>query len=292
MKLQIKHKTKYSYLEKVNLCHNQVILKPINLIGKQHLISFEISIENIKPSIDERIDFFGNNVHYFCINQTHKELIINTNSVVETYNSFSYFGDIHQIQLLDYKNKFKYSSESSFYLASQFIIPSIFIDISKEVKEFANNVLNTGFSLYSNCINLMNYIYKNFKFESGFTNINTPIPTILSQKKGVCQDFAHLMIATLRAWEIPARYVSGYIETLPPEGKEKLVGTDASHAWVSVFFGEWGWLEFDPTNNIQPNEQHVVLAYGRDFEDISPVKGVVITGSNPKLKVSVDVSRL
>jgi transglutaminase-like putative cysteine protease len=115
---------------------------------------------------------------------------------------------------------------------------------------------------------------------------------VVKAKKGVCQDIAHLMIASLRNMGLAARYVSGYLETLPPPGKQKLIGADASHAWVSVYFPGIGWVEFDPTNNILPSHQHIVIAYGRDYQDVAPIKGIVFSSGEQKLKVQVDVQRL
>ena len=136
-------------------------------------------------------------------------------------------------------------------------------------------------------------IFNEFKFDSNFSTISTPLQDIFSQRKGVCQDFSHLAIACLRALGFAVKYVSGYIETLPPPGKPKLVGSDASHAWFSVFVPTQGWFDFDPTNNKQAGEEHIVTALGRDYCDVSPLKGMVFGGAkNPRLTVSVDVLRI
>ena len=136
---------------------------------------------------------------------------------------------------------------------------------------------------------LMRRIYHDFTYDPEFTTIATPLSEVLEHKRGVCQDFAHLAIACIRSMGLAARYVSGYIETLPPPGKEKLVGTDASHAWFSVFFPETGWLDFDPTNNQMPMDKHITVAWGRDFDDVTPLKGIAFGGGQHRLSVSVDV---
>ena len=132
-------------------------------------------------------------------------------------------------------------------------------------------------------------IFTEFEFKPGFTDVSTPVAEVLKERAGVCQDFAHLMIAALRSLGLPARYVSGYLETLPPPGKPKLVGADASHAWISVFVPGQGWADFDPTNNLRPGERHIVTALGRDYADVAPLRGVTTGGAGEQLDVAVDV---
>ena len=137
----------------------------------------------------------------------------------------------------------------------------------------------------------MQRIFNDFEFVSGFSDITTPVEEIFEAKKGVCQDFAQFAISALRTIGLPAKYMSGYIETLPPKGEIKLFGADASHAWFSVYIPNAGWVEFDPTNNLIPREQHILLGSGRDYNDISPLKGVVFSSGNSELSVMVDVRR-
>jgi transglutaminase-like putative cysteine protease len=138
----------------------------------------------------------------------------------------------------------------------------------------------------------MQRIHNDFIFDPEFTTLSTPVQTVLEHRRGVCQDFAHLAIGCIRSYGLAARYVSGYIETLPPPGKEKLVGSDASHAWISVYVPDAGWMDFDPTNNQIPSDQHITVAWGRGYGDVTPLKGVVFGGQDHELKVSVDVARL
>jgi transglutaminase-like putative cysteine protease len=138
----------------------------------------------------------------------------------------------------------------------------------------------------------MQKIFSMIEFKPGFTTINTPVEYVVESRKGVCQDFAHLMISGLRNMGLAARYVSGYLETIPPPGKKKLVGSDASHAWVSVYFPTIGWVEFDPTNNLHPAFNHITISYGRDYEDVAPLKGIVFGSGKQELTVKVDVTRL
>ena len=135
-------------------------------------------------------------------------------------------------------------------------------------------------------------IFHEFHYDPGFTTISTPLSVVFAQKRGVCQDFAHFAIACLRSIGLAGRYVSGYIETMPPEGEEKLEGADATHAWFAVFVPKFGWVDFDPTNNVLPRDQHITLAVGRDFSDVTPLKGVVFGGGRQLLDVAVDMIRL
>ena len=166
------------------------------------------------------------------------------------------------------------------------------ITIFPELSQYAAASFPTGRPLLKSVLHLMKRIYEDLDFVPGATTIATPLSEVLQKRRGVCQDYAHLMVGCLRAQGLAARYVSGYIETLPPPGKEKMQGTDASHAWCSVFVPNLGWVDFDPTNNLMPRDQHMILGWGRDFSDITPLKGVFFSNGKHKLNVSVDVIRL
>jgi transglutaminase-like putative cysteine protease len=141
-------------------------------------------------------------------------------------------------------------------------------------------------------LDLNTRIYLDFEFTPGFTDVSTPLEKVFAHKKGVCQDFAHFSLACIRSIGLAARYISGYIETLPPPGKPKLVGADASHAWMGLYIPEAGWVEFDATNNLLVNDQHIRVAIGRDFSDVVPLKGIVYSGGGQKMDVSVDVRKI
>jgi transglutaminase-like putative cysteine protease len=173
----------------------------------------------------------------------------------------------------------------------QYTLPSIHVPTSVAIREFAYDCFPEDATLWNGCQSLMKKIYSSLDFTPGFTTVNTPVESVLTSRKGVCQDFAHLMIACLRNLGLPARYVSGYIETVPPPGKEKLVGSDASHAWVSVYFPEIGWVEFDPTNNLLPSHNHITVAVGRDYFDVAPIKGIIFSSGKQNIVVKVDVNR-
>jgi transglutaminase-like putative cysteine protease len=174
----------------------------------------------------------------------------------------------------------------------QYTLPSLHVPTSDAIRKFAIDCFPSGATLWNGCQSLMQKIYSSLDFTPGFTTVNTPVESVVISRKGVCQDFAHLMIACLRNLGLPARYVSGYIETVPPPGKQKLVGSDASHAWVSVYFPEIGWVEFDPTNNLLPSHHHITVAVGRDYFDVAPIKGIIFSSGNQQIAVKVDVDRM
>ena len=291
MKYRVRHYTEYSYQEPVSSCHNRLCLQPIN-IDNHECIQSDI---NIVPSPDEmtqRTDFLGNSLVFFSIYKEHKKLRINSNSIVilrERDNK----GMGSSCPVLWQEVRENLSGENvELHDIIQYTLPSLHIPHSEVIREFAADCFTDGATLWNACNLLMKKIHKTLEFKPGFTTVNTPVETVLKVKKGVCQDFAHLMIACLRNHGLPARYVSGYIETVPPPGKEKLVGADASHAWVSVYFPNAGWIEFDPTNCMLPDDEHIIVAHGRDYLDIAPIKGIVFSSGNQRLTVKVDVERI
>jgi transglutaminase-like putative cysteine protease len=175
---------------------------------------------------------------------------------------------------------------------AQYLLPSHYVPYSLEIQKFAEDCFIPGDTLWNASNKLMKKIFTSLEFKPGFTTVNTPVETVVKLKKGVCQDFAHLMIACLRNQGVAARYVSGYLETFPPPGKKKLVGSDASHAWVAVYFPGIGWVEFDPTNNLLPADNHIIVAFGRDYFDVAPLKGIIFSSGTQKVDVKVDVTRV
>jgi transglutaminase-like putative cysteine protease len=248
--------------------------------------NFDLSIEPSPTKVYPRKDFFGNIQHYFSLHEPHKTLKVVATSDIEVLPKI--LPPISSITCWEAREKFKNEQSLKIELL-QFQLPSHFIDWDEEIKSFAQDCLAPTKPLFEGVSQLSTKIFKEFQFKSGFTSVNTPLKTVLKEKKGVCQDFSHLAIACLRSMGLAARYVSGYIETLPPKGKPKLQGSDASHAWISVYIPEMGWCEFDPTNNIIPQEKHIITAYGRDYADVAPLKGVIFSSGEHKVSVEVDV---
>jgi transglutaminase-like putative cysteine protease len=164
------------------------------------------------------------------------------------------------------------------------------VPLGKDFSDFASVEFSAGRPILEAVLGLTSRIFHQFKFDPRATDVTTPVSEVMKKRAGVCQDFAHLMLACLRSIGLPARYVSGYLETAPPPGKPKLTGADASHAWVSVYCGETaGWIDSDPTNNILPGERHITVAWGRDFSDVSPLRGVTLGAGGQHMDVAVDV---
>jgi transglutaminase-like putative cysteine protease len=292
MVFDIIHTTRYKYEDGASFCHNLATLKPRDMVG-QTLLEYNLSISPKPNDLSERIDFFGNTITRFSIQEFHEELEVTAKSRVKrNYSEQLLAFDLEKAKQVTVKDALKllngYTQE--IIDAKQFTLKSpLIFDISNQIKTYAKVSFKPKRSLYDASFELMQRIFSDFDFVSGFTNVATPLHEVMKEKKGVCQDFAQIAIACLRAVGLPARYVSGYIETLPPEGKEKLIGTDASHAWFGVYIPTFGWVDFDPTNNQVPKNQHIVVAYGRDYLDVPPLKGVTYSSGKNKLEVSVDI---
>jgi transglutaminase-like putative cysteine protease len=286
MKYKLRHQTLYTYANEVYNYQSILCLQPQNS-AKQICKNFKIEIEPKPSKIYSRKDYFGNMQHYFSLHKSHKSLKVIVSSEVEVLENVTQL-TLNTITCEEARLKFTTDRALKIEIL-QYLLPSQFITWDEEIIAFAESCLLPDVSLFEAVLHLIKKIYTEFQFKSGSTNINTPLKTVLKERRGVCQDFSHLAIASLRSVGIPARYVSGYIETLPPIGKPKLEGSDASHAWISVYIPEMGWCEFDPTNNMIPQQRHIVTAYGRDFADVSPMKGIIFSSGDHKVKVEVDV---
>ncbi|WP_304200877.1 transglutaminase family protein [Flavobacterium alvei] len=285
MKYKLKHKTLYTYANAVHNYQSILCLQPRNS-AKQICTNFQLEIEPKPSKIYSRTDYFGNIQHYFSLHESHKSLKVTVSSEIEVLKN-----EVQPLSTITCEEaRVKFTTDRPLKIeVLQYQLPSQFISWDEEIVAFAETCLRPNVPLFEAVLDLIKKIYTEFQFKSGATNINTPLKTVLKERKGVCQDFSHLAIASLRSVGIPAKYVSGYIETLPPKGKVKLEGSDASHAWISVYIPDMGWCEFDPTNNMIPQQRHIVTAYGRDFADVSPLKGIIFSSGEQKIKVEVDV---
>ncbi|RAJ11569.1 transglutaminase family protein [Arenibacter echinorum] len=292
MIFNVKHTTKYEYNAPVIYCHNIATLRPRESKGQQ-LLDYKIQITPQPAEISERIDFFGNYITRFSIQTEHRELKVTTKSkIVRDYAQFqdSFFSEACRGITLNQTLLALKSTDPAILDAKQYILESIFIRRADDnIRDYAEVSFKRNRSVFDAAYELMQRIYTDFQFVPGFTTISTPVAEVMKEKKGVCQDFAQIAIACIRSVGLPARYVSGYIETVPPKGKEKLVGADASHAWFAIFIPGFGWVDFDPTNNLIPMDQHIVVGWGRDYYDVPPLKGVVYGSGKSKLKVAVDI---
>jgi transglutaminase-like putative cysteine protease len=292
MKYRVTHTTKYQYRIPVSHCYNVAHLLP-RTTPQQFCRVSELKIVPLPASINEWNDLFGNRQVSFDIQQAHTELTVTATSEVEVKSQGTLLGNAFPISWEQAVNHLRTSPNADTIDAQQYTLESDFIEFSDGIDAYSKDSFLAGRPLLEAVEEFMHRIYKDFEYDPGFSNIATPLEDVLKHRKGVCQDFAHLAIAGLRMRGLAARYVSGYLETLPPAGQTRLVGADASHAWFSVFVPHQGWIDFDPTNAQLPAEQHITVAWGRDYADVAPLKGVLFGGGDKhKLDVSVDVQRL
>ncbi len=291
MRYQVRHITKYKYASNVSHCYNLANLMPRNT-ARQNCLESKMMVSPQETHANKRTDYFGNHSYHFEIQTPHNELIITAESLVDVAESRSNLTQSSEISYADALSFLKQQPSLEVIQAREFCLDSPMIKASTELAEYASPSFSLSRPLYACVEELTSRIFQDFSYTPGFTNISTPLAEVLAHRKGVCQDFAHLQIGCLRAMGIPAKYVSGYMETLPPPGQEKLVGADATHAWVAYYSPKEGWIEFDPTNDVRAGSQHIVTAEGRDYYDVTPLKGVIFGGGkSPILAVSVDVAR-
>jgi transglutaminase-like putative cysteine protease len=290
MKYTISHKTAYEYFESVGVCHNIARLLPRDT-ATQICISSSVKIFPEPDVLNQYEDFFGNKVIYFSIDKDHDELEVHVTSVIEKIPvSHPLHQSVPMVVYDDLGRDLNLSNPDAGDIR-QYIFQTPMTGWNKAINDYALVSFRPGRPLYEAAKELMTRIYTDFEFKSGATSIATPLAVVMKERKGVCQDFAHMAIACIRSVGVPVRYVSGYIETISPKGKEKLVGADASHAWFSVYIPQMGWVDFDPTNNQIPGDQHITIGWGRDYADIAPLKGIILSSGSHELKVAVDVKR-
>jgi transglutaminase-like putative cysteine protease len=290
MKYTIQHKTSYAYLEPVSLCHNIARLMPRNT-EEQICRNTSIVITPEPDRINEFEDFFGNKVIYFSIEKEHWELTVNVTSEVERNVSGQMKLQVYRNATLENVQKELSEPKAELLDIKQYVFETPMTAPDEDILKYAQESFTSGRSVFEAAEELTKRIYTDFEYKPGHTTIATPLAELMQERKGVCQDFAHLAIACLRSVGLPARYVSGYIETLSPEGIEKLIGVDASHAWFSVYITDMGWTDFDPTNNCLVSDQHITIGWGRDYADIAPLEGIILSSGSHELAVSVDVRR-
>ncbi len=291
MNYRVVHVTEYLYSERASLCHNEARLQPREF-ARQRCLSSVLSIDPPPVDYRERLDFYGNRVAYFAIQRPHDRMVVTATSEIALSSERSLFEFGNEMPWEMVRDRLRSDPAPETLDALQYTLDSPVVVADGEMLDYAEDSFTAGRPLVDAVNNLMQRIHRDFTYDPGFTTLATPLSEVIAHRRGVCQDFAHFAIGCLRSKGLAARYVSGYIETLPPPGTPRLVGADASHAWFSVYLPELGWLDFDPTNNQVPREQHITVAWGRDFADVTPLKGVAFGGGQHKLEVSVDVQAL
>jgi transglutaminase-like putative cysteine protease len=287
---QILHDTHYHYDSPVSLAQQLAHLWP-RACDWQRCTEQQLLISPEPTTRRDEQDVFGNPLTRLAFERPHDELLVNARLSVEvlarpvldfhlspawdsTRDALTYSGRPLTARLLD---------------ACRYRFESPYVHLKRSFVEFSESCFPTGRPLMVGVQALMEKIFEEFTFDAEATQVATPLVEVLERRRGVCQDFAHLMLACVRSRGLAARYVSGYLLTQPPPGQARLIGADASHAWVSVFCPELGWVDFDPTNNVQPALEHITLAWGRDFSDVSPLRGVILGGGthDPEVRVTV-----
>ncbi len=290
MRYEVKHTTTYEYSALASVSHHLMRLNPRTL-PHQRCLAHELVIEPRPAVTKTHIDYFGNKVAFVTVEGGHRRLECRARNEVEVKRPPlphpSETSTWESVRDLCRGQQIGETLE-----ASEFLFNSPYIKSDETYAEYAAPSFPKERPILEAMLDLTKRINTEFTFDSKATTLATPLEEVLKNRRGVCQDFAHFQIACLRSLGLPARYVSGYLETDSPPGQPRLTGADASHAWVSFFCAGIGWIDLDPTNNVIPTVRHVTLAWGRDFSDVSPIRGVVLGGGNHTLKVAVDVVRV
>jgi transglutaminase-like putative cysteine protease len=293
VKYRVTHTTEYRYEGgEVSSSYSVGHLVPRRL-AHQACLSSDLVIDPVPLDYRERFDFFDNRTSFFSIHEPHRSLRVTATSEVDVTAPAGQLPFQGSEPWDGFAERLRTDPHPDLVSARQYLLDSPLVAASAELRAYAEPSFPLGRPLVEAVVDLTSRIHREFDYEPGSTKITTGLSEVLERRQGVCQDFAHLTIGALRSLGLAARYVSGYLETLPPPGKPKLVGADASHAWLSVFIPSAGWLDLDPTNDRVPNERYITTAWGRDYADVTPLKGVVFSSAKKqKLDVSVDVARL
>ena len=288
MNYEITHRTLYEYAAPVSVSQHVARLVP-RATERQVCGEFSLDIFPAPTLRRTRTDYFGNELCLFSIQEVHQQLEIVTKSRVSV-TAGGYVAAENSPAWQEVAGLFRDPVSPEVVEPYQFVFDSPLVRASEELAGYALESFAAGTPLLVGAQDLTRRIFNDFKYDPKATTVATPLEEVWEKRHGVCQDFAHLGIACLRSLGLPARYVSGYLRTRPPVGRPRLVGVDASHAWFAVFCPGAGWVDFDPTNNCRPGEEHITVALGRDFGDVSPVAGILTGGGEHEVKVSVDVA--
>ncbi len=285
---RIQHSTTYAYESDVTGSYGAFHLRPRDL-DWQRCLAHEIRVDPEPVDLFRHLDLYGNTKSYFHVVRPHTELVVTAISVVEVHRP------VHDEAALatpwERSRPLVRPDLPDAWQASDFVFASPMVDIPAGVRDYAAASFPAGRPVGEAATDLMHRIHADFTYKSGSTTVSTRVAELLERRTGVCQDYTHMMISCLRSLGLGGRYVSGYLATRPPPGKPRLVGADASHAWVGCWVPGGGWLYLDPTNNRLTDESHATVAWGRDYADVTPVKGVIFTeAKKSKMKVSVDMA--
>jgi transglutaminase-like putative cysteine protease len=287
MRYEIVHVTEYAYGEAVPLCHNIARLRPRET-ERQTCLRHDLVVSPTPVVLRERVDFFGNPVTSFSVQNSHLSMSVTARSEVEVQPVSGRPG-LFPMSWEEAVSILATGRDPEVRIARQYVFESPHIRHDPALAAYAAPSFPPGRPLADALLDLTRRIKDEFRFEQGCTSVGTPVAEVFRTRQGVCQDFAHLETACLRSLGLAARYVSGYIVTEPPPGQRRQLGADASHAWVSAFVPGTGWLDLDPTQGGLADEGHITVAWARDYDDVAPLNGFLIGGRQQSLRVAVDV---
>lgn len=283
---RIQHTTNYHYAAPVRICHNLLMLTPRSDAFNE-VLSHRIQIRPTPPILNRHEDYYGNLIHAFSIEDSHRQLTVTSTGRVRVTTRIV---DEASPSWNDVRQQIASQTDPRWLDACRFAFNSPRIRVSPDYAKYASPSFRQDRDILEAARDLTARIHSDFKYDTKATTVDTPTSVAFGLRKGVCQDFSHIQIACLRSLGLCARYVSGYLRTTPAPGKPRLVGYDQSHAWVSLYCGhDLGWVDFDPTNNCIANNNHIPIAWGRDYTDVTPIRGVFLGGGEHRMEVSVDV---
>ena len=289
MMYDIRHRTTFTYEDVVSVSHHVLHLSP-RRHPRQRALETAMLIDP-SPAVDSQgSDYFGNPVHYLTVQEPHDQLVVEARSRIDVQPLPASIDLGASERWVETRESLAAAADDTMLQAFQFVFDSPYSVADEDVRDYALQSFVGDRPVLEAAMDLTSRIYGEFEYRGGVSDVSTPVRDVFGMRKGVCQDFAHLEIACLRSLGLAARYVSGYLRTRPPEGKEKLVGADASHAWLSVWCGSNGWVDFDPTNNVIPDVEHITIGWGRDYGDVSPINGFIVGGGAHQVAVAVDVN--
>jgi transglutaminase-like putative cysteine protease len=287
---RVTHRTQYSYEKPVSSSYGQLHMLPREM-PTQHCSSAVVDVDPQPELYRERTDFFGNRAAYFALHEPHRELSVKVTSVVEVQERIAELSLFGQQPWEAVRDVYVSRGDDIPHGVVQHLLDSPRIAAADVYRDYAAAAFSPGEGMFEALASLCSQIHADFEYKPGSTSVTTTLEKAFTKRRGVCQDFAHLGIACLRSIGLAARYVSGYLETDPPPGRPKLTGADGSHAWLSVFVPEAGWVDIDPTNDQLVGDRYITTAIGRDYGDVPPMNGVIYTtGKTEKLDVAVDVT--
>lgn len=290
MRYRVQHTTTYGYEELVSICHNEVHLEP-RTTSRQRCRRMRLTIEPTPAVLTGERDYFGNPTSFFTVQEPHHRMVVTARSDLEVSPPPSP-APRRTPGWEALRTRVQRERGRGALAAFEMTFESPRIQLAEGFAAYAASSFAPERPILEAALDLTHRIHTDFVYRPGATSVTTPVAEVFEAREGVCQDFAHVQIACLRALGLPARYVSGYIRTQPKEGTTALLGADASHAWVSIWCGDVGWIDLDPTNDLMTSDQHVTLAWGRDYGDVAPIKGVILGGGEHRVEVAVSVEPL